>query len=173
MTASTNSIRDRFVALVQSKTGLDDQHAKDLEIGVFNWAVMASDKYKVVKNWKSHKFMLLYKDKARSVLANIDKTSYINNARLMDRLKEHEFLPHEVAFMQPENVFPEKWKELLDEKLKRDVVFEEKPEAMTTQFRCGKCKRNSCIYREKQVRSADEPMTLFITCLNCGNRWRM
>ena len=45
-------------------------------------------------------------------------------------------------------------------------------EAMTDQFKCGRCKSRKCIYYELQTRSADEGMTIFITCLNCGNRWR-
>jgi transcription elongation factor S-II len=75
--------------------------------------------------------------------------------------------------MEPERTFPERWKGIVDEKMRNDITFDKKPEAMTNQFKCGKCKKRDCIYREKQVRSADEPMTLFITCLNCGNRWRM
>ena len=39
-------------------------------------------------------------------------------------------------------------------------------------LQCGKCKKNSVDYYEKQTRGADEPMTLFAHCLNCGNRWR-
>ena len=37
---------------------------------------------------------------------------------------------------------------------------------------CGKCKQRQVDYYEKQTRGADEPMTIFATCLNCGNRWR-
>lgn len=168
-----SELRTTVAGMISTKTGLDDKVVKDLEIGIYNWTVKNAEHYKLVKNWKNPKFVTLYRDKAMSVISNVDKDSYIQNMRLLDRLKEHEFLPHEIPFMEPENVFPEKWKDLLDEKMKHDVVFEEKPEAMTNQFRCGKCKKRDCIYREKQVRSADEPMTLFITCLNCGNRWRM
>jgi len=40
------------------------------------------------------------------------------------------------------------------------------------EFRCGKCKSTNTIFTEKQTRSSDEPMTVFICCLNCGKRWK-
>jgi len=39
-------------------------------------------------------------------------------------------------------------------------------------LKCPKCKQHTVDYYEKQTRGADEPMTLFANCLNCGNRWR-
>ena len=58
--------------------------------------------------------------------------------------------------------------------IKRDKLkYEFKPEAMTDQFKCRKCGSRSCSYYEVQTRSADEPMTQFISCLDCGNRWKM
>ncbi|CAF3094299.1 unnamed protein product [Rotaria socialis] len=43
----------------------------------------------------------------------------------------------------------------------------------TDLIQCGKCKQNNCAYTEAQTRSADEPMTLFVFCKNCGHRWKM
>ena len=56
------------------------------------------------------------------------------------------------------------------DKLKYDM----KPESMTDEFKCRKCGSRSCSYYEVQTRSADEPMTQFVNCLNpdCGNRWK-
>jgi len=39
-------------------------------------------------------------------------------------------------------------------------------------FWCGKCKKNKTTYFQMQTRSSDEPMTTFVTCLNCHNRWK-
>ncbi|KAJ1454286.1 transcription factor S-II-domain-containing protein [Pelagophyceae sp. CCMP2097] len=39
-------------------------------------------------------------------------------------------------------------------------------------FQCGKCKSKRISNYEKQTRSADEPMTQFFECADCGNRWR-
>ena len=40
-------------------------------------------------------------------------------------------------------------------------------------FQCSKCKSKKTTYYSLQTRSADEPMTNFITCTNCDNRWKM
>ena len=45
-------------------------------------------------------------------------------------------------------------------------------EAMTNLFKCRKCGSRETSYYEVQTRSADEPMTQFITCLKCDNRWK-
>ena len=43
---------------------------------------------------------------------------------------------------------------------------------VSTSLQCGKCGQRKVTYTEAQTRSADEPMTLFCTCLNCGKSWR-
>ncbi|KAF9938721.1 RNA polymerase II elongation factor [Modicella reniformis] len=48
----------------------------------------------------------------------------------------------------------------------------EEQQAETDMFKCGKCKGRKCRYYQMQTRSADEPMTTFVTCINCGNRWK-
>ena len=116
----------------------------------------------------------MYIKKVVSVYANLKKDSYIGNDRLLDRLKNKEFKPQEIPFMKPIYSFPENWKTLIDEKYKRDkVLFETKKEAATDQFKCSKCKKNECVFYELQTRSADESMTIFVICLNCGKRWKI
>lgn len=44
--------------------------------------------------------------------------------------------------------------------------------ADTDMFRCSKCKQNKCTYSQLQTRSCDEAMTTFVTCTNCGHRWK-
>ena len=40
-------------------------------------------------------------------------------------------------------------------------------------YKCKKCGGDKTKQHEMQTRSADEPMTIFITCTECGNSWRI
>ncbi|XP_025414888.1 DNA-directed RNA polymerase III subunit RPC10 [Sipha flava] len=37
---------------------------------------------------------------------------------------------------------------------------------------CNSCNHGRAYFLQVQTRSADEPMTVFYKCCNCGNRWR-
>ena len=39
-------------------------------------------------------------------------------------------------------------------------------------FTCSRCKSTKTTSTQKQTRSADEPMTVFVLCINCGKRWK-
>lgn len=39
-------------------------------------------------------------------------------------------------------------------------------------FKCGNCGSRNTEYTQKQTRAADEPMTTFVLCVDCGKRWR-
>lgn len=38
---------------------------------------------------------------------------------------------------------------------------------------CENCKGQRTISKELQLRGADEPMTLFLRCVECGNEWKI
>lgn len=166
--------RDKIVQLIQNKTALDATISKDIEIGIYNWCIDYAIQHEIVKSWKNQKFMNVYLEKARSVISNIDKESYIKNANLINRINENEFLPHEVAFMKPENIFPERWRDAVESLMKKyEHAYERKhTEAMTNMFKCGKCKKKECTFYELQTRAGDEASTIFVRCINCGNSWR-
>ena len=61
-------------------------------------------------------------------------------------------------------------KKWLDDAYPKDIQgLEEMEDSM---LQCGKCKQHKVDYFQKQTRGADEPMTVFCHCLNCGARWR-
>ena len=40
-----------------------------------------------------------------------------------------------------------------------------------TEARCPACGHREAFFMQMQLRSADEPMTVFYKCTNCGHRW--
>jgi transcription elongation factor S-II len=166
-------LRPKVVDLFR-KLNLTEIQAKDLEIGIYNAAIEYASTHQIPLSWTSDSFMELYLAKARSIYVNLNPKSNIKNKRLMKRLKDKEFMPHDLASMPPENLYPEIWKDIIDRELLRTkAAYEPQAVAMTDRYTCGKCKKNRCSYYELQTRSADEPMTTFISCLNCGHRWKM
>ena len=43
--------------------------------------------------------------------------------------------------------------------------------AAKIEARCDKCQHMQAYYFQLQIRSADEPMTIFYKCANCGEQW--
>lgn len=46
------------------------------------------------------------------------------------------------------------------------------PKARTDQFKCSRCGQRKTTYYQVQTRSVDEPMTTYVTCVNCNNHWK-
>jgi DNA-directed RNA polymerase subunit M/transcription elongation factor TFIIS len=169
-----NDKRQFVISFIQKKTSLTDIICKDVEIGIYNWCLEYADKQDIFKSWSDKTFVNLYIHKSRSVVTNLDSNSYIQNKRLIERLEDKEFKPHEISHMDVTSIYPEKWTGILDKKLKQEENFHNSKQVSKTDlFKCGKCKKRECSYYELQVRSADESCTIFVTCLNCGNRWRI
>jgi transcription elongation factor S-II len=138
-----------------------------LERGIFNFALGEAKNRKVVKKWDNPYFVQIYVDRLRSIFTNL------NNPNLLEQVNSCAIKAHAIAFMTHQEMRPDKWDELITAKSKRDQnKFENNMEAATDTFTCRKCKSNKCTYMQLQLRSADEPMTTFVTCLSCGNRWR-
>lgn len=141
--------------------------SENLEKGIFNYTLDECEKKNVVKKWSNFNFVNIYIEKLKNIIFNL------KNMSLLVRLKNKEFRAHELAFMSQYDMRPDIWKNLLEEKkIKDENRFTPKIEASTDDFTCGRCKSKKCTYYQLQTRSADEPMTTFVTCIDCGNRFK-
>lgn len=43
----------------------------------------------------------------------------------------------------------------------------------TVEVYCKKCGSDNIFSESRQTRSSDEATTIFFTCINCGNKWKM
>jgi len=144
-----------------------------IEKGIYNRALEYSETHDISRRWDNEFFKKIYVLIAIKIYSNLNPETYIDNKRLITRLIEGEFKPQDLATMEDQYLFPEHWKPYVDEKAKRDkYLYEVTGESITEMYICGRCKQKRCTYYQLQTRSADEPMTTFITCLNCGKRWK-
>lgn len=141
----------------------------NIEKGIFNSTVRDAKHRKIVRKWDNKYFVILYVNKFRSLWNNLKKSK----DTLMSQVLSGEKKPHEIAFMNHQEFQPDMWKKLIDEKIVRDKKkYEVDMRGASDEFKCGKCKQRKTSYYQLQTRSADEPMTTFVTCLNCGNHWK-
>ena len=162
---------DLFRANIRNKLNekfKDERHGNNLEKGIFNYSLKEASRRKIPKQWSDPYFVMIYVNHLRSIYRNINDNEY-----LICLLNNGDIKSHEIAFMTHQEMNPPRWTELIKEKMKRDKnKFETKVEAATDTFTCRKCRQNKCTYYQLQTRSSDEPMTTFVTCLNCDNRWK-
>jgi transcription elongation factor S-II len=156
------NIRIKLNAIIKNETT-----TANLEKGIFNYSLKEATNRKVIKKWENIYFVQIYLDRLRSIFINL------RNPELLETLADDKIKPHEIAFMTHQEMRPDIWKELIEAKQKRDMLkFESNMEASTDTFTCRKCKSRKCTYYSLQTRSADEPMTIFVTCLDCGQRFK-
>ena len=145
----------------------DTNISENLEKGIYNYTLGICNEKNLIKKWSNNYFVNIYIQKLKNIIYNL---SY---KPLYNKLLNKEFKAHELAFMSHQEMRPDLWNDLIEEKkIKDENKFSPKIEASTDDFQCFKCKSKKCTFYQLQTRSADEPMTTFVTCLNCGNRWK-
>lgn len=144
--------------------------ARNLEKACFNSVLQQAKKRGIVCKWENKNFTLLYKNKIKTILYNINPKY---NTELHDKIVSGALSVIDIPFLNHQELSPEKWKDTVELIIKKNKSkYEVNMEAATEEFTCYKCKKNKCTYYELQTRSADEPMTTFVSCLVCGNHWK-
>jgi len=147
--------------------------SKKIDLSIFEWTQKYKEERKIQSTKNNYLLESIYKNKAIQLYTNLKKDSYVKNNYLLHKILNNKINIENLAFMKPEEIYPEHWKVLLDRKFKIDKnLYETRTELTTSLYTCGKCKKKMCTYFQLQTRSADEPMTTFVTCMNCQNRWK-
>ena len=170
--SSTSKIRNKYVILLNKELN-NEKKSRQIEKSIYNNIIKYTKKNNIKRKWKNIHFKSLYISRIRSIYSNIKEDSYLKNKNFKKKILNDEIDLTMIANLSKYDIFPENWKDLIEEKMKKDKLkYELKPEAMTDIFKCHRCSGRSCTYYEVQTRSADEPMTQFITCLDCNNHWK-
>ena len=135
----------------------------EFEVSAFNKAIDSCYKRDVACSWQNPRFVETYKSAALYVMRNCDN--------MLKFVAERDMDPKTIANASPCEIDPNKWADLVEVQRKRNEMRGCKPMATTSQFTCRKCRSKNISSYELQTRSADEPMTNFCLCIDCGNRW--
>ncbi|KAF2797622.1 transcription elongation factor S-II [Melanomma pulvis-pyrius CBS 109.77] len=113
-----------------------------------------------------------YRSKIRSLFQNLKNKS---NPDLRKGVLSGEITPNRFVTMTHDELkSPERREKdkLLEKENMNNAMVAEIEKAISKEFQCSKCRKKMVSYSQAQTRSADEPMTTFCECMNCGNRWK-
>ena len=117
----------------------------------------------------------MYRNQAVHLYENLegDKSYVSNNMGWLKKLQSGEINPKQFVEMSPSDICPERWKKYIESNLELDKKLYSHKKATAIIMYCSRCKKKSnCDYYLLQTRSADEPMTTFVTCLECDHHWK-
>nr|XP_021140802.1 transcription elongation factor A protein 3 isoform X2 [Columba livia] len=162
-----DSVRDKCIEMLTAALRMDDDYK---EFGV-NCEKMASEiEDHIFQELKSTD--MKYRNRVRSRISNLKDPK---NPGLRRNVLCGAIAPDLIARMTAEEMASDELKELrnaMTQEAIREHQMAKTGGTVTDLFQCGKCKKKNCTYNQVQTRSADEPMTTFVLCNECGNRWK-
>jgi DNA-directed RNA polymerase subunit M/transcription elongation factor TFIIS len=143
-----------------------------IENSIYNYAKEQSHIRGIHENIDDKNFKRIYVNKIISLYNNMNPESYIKNNNFIKKLSNNEIDIDNIAFLLPQDINKEHWQPYIDRQNAADEFMNNRSIGIKTdEYKCSRCKSRDCTYYQLQVRCADEPMTTFINCQNCGNRW--
>lgn len=140
--------------LVAERFGSDE-----VEKAILDRCIRDAQKWFIDIDWDTPAFLELYRSRAMSLY---------ECRHLLETMS-----PEEFADASEVDRRPERWTELLKTVAERDKARYSRKTTANTEMYCSGCKKKTkCDYYQMQTRSADEPMTTFVTCLECDKRWK-
>ena len=127
---------------------IDEKISQNIEKSIYNYAIRYANLNNISASWESTNFTKVYKVKSIYVL-NLCKLN-----KIQEKIKNKDIKGKELATFQDCETFKE-------EEIEEGI------------FQCKKCGSQKTTFYSLQTRSADEPMTNFITCVKCKNRWKI
>lgn len=140
--------------------------AVTIEAGIYEFALV----YSLINNIDISLIPAIYNDKLKSILCHCDTKSHLYVKKLHSMIIKQDTNLQLIAFMQPHEMNEDVWIEILKRHTLRDYYKENI--ASTDLYKCRNCGESKTQAVQVQTRSCDEPMTIFITCLVCKNRWK-
>lgn len=127
---------------------------------------------KNIPNVKSKHFVPFYKSVYIGIFNSIKRSP-----ELVERIKNGELKASKIAeypadVLEPNGRFSEARMKLQLKQLQIEENSAKADKEYTGILKCGKCKSMKTSYYQMQTRSADEPMTTYVNCLDCSHKWK-
>lgn len=157
----------------QFKGLLNESQCNTLENVILHITFQESQKKEVMKHFENPLFENLYQTVSRRMIGNLMPNSYVKNKDLLTKILEGNLDFEHLRSMGVMDLAPNLYEDMRNRQILREQSQLEGNKALATnRFQCNRCHKRECTYYELQTRSADEPTTIFVNCLNCGKRWR-
>jgi DNA-directed RNA polymerase subunit M/transcription elongation factor TFIIS len=117
-------------------------------------------------------FQHIYSARINDLCRLLDEQSKTYQKWLRDRINDNQTDLSTIVKLRPWEVRPDHWKDLIAEYQRQISSLGQMAQATCNLFLCKKCGKKETTYFEMQSRSCDEPMTIYITCVNCGHQWK-
>jgi DNA-directed RNA polymerase subunit M/transcription elongation factor TFIIS len=131
-----------------------------LEVHVYNYCV----KYMNLKDIPSEFIQQIYNTKLNDLIFNLNQQ---NSPRLLPNVIEGDIKIEHLPYIPSNELNRELWDPII--KKREYIDFKKNNMATTDAYTCRRCGESKCTSLQLQTRSADEPMTIFARCVNCGN----
>ena len=143
-----------------------------IENSIYSYSLESASKFGISCNIQNLFFRRIYTNKFMSLFLNLDEKSYVGNKNFKNKVLNGKFKTKNIAYLAPYEIYPEIW-EVYKKKTsaKNEFLYTRKAETTTDIYKCRRCNERKCTFYQLQTRSSDEPMTTFVRCVNCGNRW--
>ncbi|XP_031167985.2 transcription elongation factor A protein 2 isoform X2 [Sander lucioperca] len=165
---TTDNVRNKCRELLVAALQTDDDHKT---IGADCEHLAAQIEEEIFQEFKSTD--IKYKTRLRSRISNLKDQK---NPDLRRNVLCGSISAQRIASMTAEEMASAELKQMR-ETLTKESIREHQLSKVggteTDMFICNKCHGKSCSYTQVQIRSADEPMTTFVLCNSCGNRWKV
>ncbi|XP_040280235.1 transcription elongation factor A protein 3-like isoform X2 [Bufo bufo] len=162
-----DSVRDKCVEMIASALKTDDDYKTfDENCEKIAWEIEEC----IYKEMKATD--MKYRNRIRSRISNLKDPK---NPNLRRNVLSGMVSPQNMATMTAEEMASDELKELRNTLTKEAIREHQMAKTGGTQtdlLQCDKCKKKNCTYNQVQTRSADEPMTTFVLCNECGHRWK-
>ena len=150
-----NEIRSKYIKNLDII--VDKKYGKQIEQSIYDFTI---DYAKVHDT--PYLLEQIYESKVDEITNLLkDKENY-----LLKAIKEGVINVLNIGFMKPAELNPDKYNHIINKKKKEEDNINN--QATSSIYTCKKCKKNRCQVTQRQTRSADEPATTFVKCVECS-----